>query len=254
MEQEIDIRSCDLVLAGIGEELGEDYRELYQTAEYARWKEWGLEQYAKAIWLGRQRGTDSRRERIRKAYARLREMIGEKPYFIVSLNTDGYLYEAGFDPQQMVMPCGSMRMLQCSRHILEPEEAAPLLREMEEQAAAGRRPEIPVCPVCGEPLVCNVAGGEGYLEDAYLPMWQAYTRWLAATLNRRLCVLELGVGFAYPSVIRFPFEKTVYYNRKAYLYRVHGGFPQVPEKIGGRSMSIREDALEFLLREERDGR
>lgn len=245
------VRDCDMVLIGVGEELGENYQELYETGEYGKWKDWGLETYAKAAWLHRASGAGTegmgvRKRKIMRAFRSLQEIIGEKPYFFVTLNTDGYLYEAGFYQENIVAPCGSLRMLQCSSHILEPEEAAPLLARMEEEAGEGRKPGIPRCPVCHEPLTCNVVTCDHYLEDAYLPAWGAYTKWLSGTLHRRLCVLELGVGFAYPSVIRFPFEKTVYYNRKAILYRIHSKFPQIPEEIGDRSVSVRENVLDLL--------
>ena len=35
--------------------------------------------------------------------------------------------------------------------------------------------------------------------------WEKYLHWLSYTLNQKLCVLELGVGFAHPQLVRFPF-------------------------------------------------
>ena len=43
--------------------------------------------------------------------------------------------------------------------------------------------------------------------------WEKYLHWLSFTLNQKLCVLELGVGFAHPQLVRFPFEKTAYFNK-----------------------------------------
>lgn len=37
--------------------------------------------------------------------------------------------------------------------------------------------------------------------------WNGYTGWLAGTLNRTTVLLELGEGFAHPSLIRWPFER-----------------------------------------------
>ena len=67
--------------------------------------------------------------------------------------------------------------------------------------------EVPdgVCPHCGAPLIPNTVAAEHYIEEGYLPQWQAYTRWLAGTLNKELLILELGVGFGTPTVIRWPF-------------------------------------------------
>ena len=60
--------------------------------------------------------------------------------------------------------------------------------------------------------------------------------------------MELGAGMEYPSVIRFPFEKVVYFNRKAYLYRIHSRLYQLTEELKGRGTSVKEDPLTFHLK------
>lgn len=81
---------------------------------------------------------------------------------------------------------------------------------------------------CGSDRTENTVTSEHYDESWYLPQWEAYTKWVQNTLHQKLTVLELGVGFAYPQVVRWPFEKTVYFNKKAELVRVHSKFAQVP--------------------------
>ena len=78
--------------------------------------------------------------------------------------------------------------------------------------------------------------------------WNAYLNWLTATLNHRLCILELGVGFEQPQVIRWPFEKTAEFHQKSVLIRINGKFPQLPREIGARGISVRENAVDFLLK------
>ena len=104
-----------------------------------------------------------------------------------------------------------------------------------------------VCPICGSPLQFHVKSEEGYLEKGYLDQWQSYNRWLSCTLNRRLCILELGVGFEYPQVIRWPFEKAAYFNQKAELIRVHSRLPQTASELGKRGISIECSPIEFCL-------
>lgn len=83
--------------------------------------------------------------------------------------------------------------------------------------------------------------------------WNAYLNWLAATLGHRLCILELGVGFGAPQVIRWPFEKTAMFNQKSTLVRVNARFPQLTEETAGRGISIGENALEVFGAGERGG-
>lgn len=77
--------------------------------------------------------------------------------------------------------------------------------------------------------------------------WNDYMKWLGFTLNRHLLVLELGVGFANPMVIRFPFEKTVFLNQKSKMYRVHPVLPQVTAEIGERGTAVLADPLQLFV-------
>lgn len=77
--------------------------------------------------------------------------------------------------------------------------------------------------------------------------WEAYTGWLAGTLNRELVILELGEGFQNPSLIRWPFEKTVMLNQKAFLFRVHRQFSQIPEEIKEKAVPVAESSVDFIL-------
>ncbi len=80
--------------------------------------------------------------------------------------------------------------------------------------------------------------------------WNSYLNWLAGTLNHRLCILELGVGFGSPQVIRWPFEKTAMFNLKSTLIRINARFPQLTEQTAERGVSIGENALEVFAANE----
>lgn len=78
------------------------------------------------------------------------------------------------------------------------------------------------------------------------PNWEIYLKWLQGTLNKELLVLEIGVGFKYPDVIRFPFEKIVTYNNKASLVRVNSKIWQLPEELSSKGVGVNSEACEFL--------
>ena len=80
--------------------------------------------------------------------------------------------------------------------------------------------------------------------------WEIYMKWLQGTLNKKLLVLELGVGLKYPDVIRFPFEKVTYFNQKAELIRVHDRLFQLPAELVGRGSSMETDPLSLLTTSE----
>ena len=88
-------------------------------------------------------------------------------------------------------------------------------------------------------------------EDAV--SWDRYLNWLGFTLNQNLCILELGVGFLRPEVIRFPFEKTCYFNQKSRYIRVHDRFWQLSAEIADRGVSVGQPPAVFFYRRQRGG-
>ena len=212
-----------------------------------------------------------------KGYRALYPLLKDKDYFIVTMATDGVIFQTPlgsreeeaysapgqpegmpscgglpkealekmdrlFPPRQkpkdtrwerVVAPCGNETWRQCSRSctkdIWEPGEV----------------PED-ICPHCGAPLVGNTIEAQNYIEEGYLPQWNRYTRWLAETLKEDTLILELGAGFANPGILRFPFEKLVFFNQKAFLWRVHEKSPQIPQELGGRAKGICRNSVKWV--------
>lgn len=222
--------------------------------------------------------TAVRRQRLLDAYEALYALIKDKDYFIVTMATDALIYESSLgsrtEPavdadgdagenlsclaaeektlelmdklfprkekpvdtrwQRIVAPCGNETWRQC---------AAACTRDIWEP---GEIPED-ICPHCGAPLTGNTMEAETYIEEGYLVQWNRYTRWLSGTLGKDLVILELGVGFANPGIIRFPFEKTAFFNRKAFLYRVNEKFPQITQELSGRAEGIAANSVDWLM-------
>ena len=102
------------------------------------------------------------------------------------------------------------------------------------------------CPHCRAPLTGNTVEAENYIEEGYLPRWEAYKKWQTGTLNRKLVILELGEGFKTPTVMRWPFEKIAFFNRKSAFYRVNRQFYQMPREMGERAGGIQADSVSFI--------
>lgn len=219
------------------------------------------------------------REQVMAAYEALYQLLRDKDYFIVTMATDGAIFDSPLgsqtetavssDPsltepiscsadeavqtrmdqifpvreqkpdtrfQRIVAPCGNETWRQCSvgctKDIWEPGEVPD-----------------DICPHCGAPLTGNTIDAEPYIEEGYLPQWNRYTRWLSKTLGRELLILELGVGFSKPGVIRFPFEKTAFFNQHAYMYRVNEKLPQITEELKERAEGVLELSTLWVERE-----
>ena len=104
-----------------------------------------------------------------------------------------------------------------------------------------------ICPHCKAPLTGNTLKAETYIEEGYLPRWKDYMKWQTGTLNRTLVILELGEGFATPTVMRWPFEKIIYFNQKSKLYRVNESFYQLPKEAQERGVSVHENSVCWML-------
>ncbi len=249
-----DIKEAELVLIGIGNEMQvklqtlkeiPNFSEKLSVLEKEQEKEW-LIPFLIRYYLRKELHPE-----IIRAYKNLRKLIDGKNYFIVSLSTDDLIREIGFKEDRITLPCGTYHVLQCegncggklfsidevfwSKVCGWIEDKVPL-KELEE----------PVCPDCGRPLVVNQYGQPAYHEGGYLESWERYTKWLQGTINKKLCILELGVGMEFPSVIRWPFEKLCFYNRKSSFWRVHSSLYQLSEEIKVRGRSVKEDPLTFL--------
>ena len=167
------------------------------------------------------------------AYHALYELTDGKDYFIVTTVTDARIFDSPLRADRITAPCGNVNWFQCS------EACTKDIWE---------RGEVPEgrCPHCGAPLAANTIEAKNYIEEGYLKSWNLYREWLAGTLNHALLILELGVDFKTPTVIRWPFEKTAALNQKALLCRVHEKFYQLPDNLEGRGISIKTDSTGWM--------
>lgn len=161
----------------------------------------------------------------KQVYADLLKLVEERNYFIITTNVDHCFQKAGFDKERLFYTQGDYGLFQCS------EPCTPVTYENEEIVRnmvcsqgweiaednalilpEGRVPEmtvptdlLPVCPVCGKPLTMNLRSDDKFVEDeGWHRASERYHQFLRARTGK-LLLLELGVGFNTPSIIKFPF-------------------------------------------------
>lgn len=185
------------------------------------------------------------------AYQHLAHWLEGKDYFVITLQPDDKIFRSGLDEKRIVAPCGSYGRVQCiEKCIPYTEESKSISMEIARLVLEPRVPlasiSRPVCPHCKKPQVPNVYGQAHYCESGYKEQWECYQQWIANTMNRNMVILELGVSFSLPNLIRLPFEKMAFYNQKAHLYRVHSVFPQLFEDLKGKGTSVPMNPVTFL--------
>lgn len=202
-------------------------------------------------------------DNIRGAYEKLAEVLEGKNYFIVSLTIDTYLEQFGFKMDRVVQPCGTVSFFQCEKNcndaLYENGKFFDALNTLIGEWKENENPSVildmvlslisqQTCSHCGSALVLNSLDSKVYCEKGYLDKWQTYMKWLTGTVNKELCILEAGVGLQLASVIRWPFEKTLLYNQKAKMVRIHKSFSQANEDTSDRTFSCAENAVAFLAK------
>ena len=195
-------------------------------------KEWALRDDEKDIRL--RHLSDPSQYDLKAAYEELYQLIQDKDYYIVTTLTDGAIYEMPFDKNRIVAPCGNIHWRQCSK---------ACTKDIWEEG------EVPddICPHCKAPLTGNTLKAETYIEEGYLPRWKDYMKWQTGTINRSMVILELGEGFSTPTVMRWPFEKIIYFNQKSKLYRINENFYQLPKEAEERGVSVHENSVRWML-------
>lgn len=236
MEERVieSIREADKILVGIGENFQEKY-EVLNTDEFLQMEK---EESLKAGFQKIKYIKELKEDQVIGAYKNLGELLKDKDYYLVTTCTDDKIYEAGLQKDRIVTPCGGFRYLQCynncSQELLTVTDS---MIESEEEL---------ICPKCGEKMCFNQLPLENYNENGYLEEWQKYNKWLQGTLNHKLCIIELGVGLKYPSVIRWPFEKIAFYNKKAIMYRIHESLYQSTSELKEKCVPIKSNPIFFL--------
>ena len=251
------VRNADMVLIGLGEEFEGD-RYLRKFPEYEK-KVQDLKDHSQD-WMIPVLNTcfdPGYSEKQKEAFSNLASLVFGKNYFLVSAAANDLVYECGLDKSRIVTPCGGWLKKQCGCQeetaeedsgIEEttPQEVESLKRYLSAKESE-RETILGTCSRCGAPFVLNNIYAPNYKETGYLKQWERYKKWLQGTVNRKLCILELGVGMRFPGMIRFPFEKIAYFNQKAVFVRVNATLWQLTEEIHERSLSCHQAAMDFLL-------
>lgn len=190
-------------------------------------------------------------------YQKLAQILDGKNYYIITTCTDDVIKFSELNQDRVVCPCGSRMKLQCMNNcgceVCDAQQVYEALypvfeRQLEEEIfeADKMMKILPVCPECQGPIETNLVDTEHYNEQGYLTDWSRYTMWLQGTLNHKICILELGVGFRFPTVIRWPFEKIANLNRKADFVRVHETLAQTAKELQEKAVSVKLHSKIFI--------
>ncbi len=175
-------------------------------------------------------------------YKQLVELLNGKNYFIIDSNPDGFLYYSGLEIARIYKAQGDMARVQCSKNC---QNHSWIGKQYFNQVEADSS-VVPKCPFCGAPLVMNVYTGGNFCEEPYQEKNSAYFRFINGFARDQLAILELGVGYTMPELIRFPFEQIVMNHKHAKLIRVNTLHPLCVEENRSKSICVEASIADVL--------
>lgn len=207
--------------------------------EEAKWGYW-----SKHVWLNRIEPD------ALLLYRELYALVNEKPHFVLTTNVDHQFWKAGFSDENIFATQGDYGKIQCKKGC-HPKtyDAIDMFTQMHQARKDCLIPSymVPKCPVCGKDMAMHLRCDQYFVEDEH---WNEaacrYTAFLKEHKKDKVVLLELGVGFNTPTIIRFPFEQMLYDNADWSLVRLNLEEAVVPESLGKRAVGINEDIAKSI--------
>ena len=181
---------------------------------------------------------------------KLYELLKDKNCFVITTNVDGQFLKAGFAEDKVFEVQGSLSKIQCSVGCHNKlYDDLDLVKEMIKKDHDCKVPTelVPICPVCHEKMEVNLRKDAFFVEDEH---WDKlndnYENFIKQNKNKKLLLIELGVGFNTPSIIRFPFENMTLKFKDTTLIRVNDKYSDLVYEIQDKSILINDDCANFI--------
>ena len=237
-----------------GEKFEKDFREfiekyhfdnLYSASFYefkTQEEKWAF--FAKMIKLNRYN------EKPLKLYQELYEIVKNKEYFVLSTNVDGQFYNSGFGKDKVFEVQGDYSYLQCENachnKLYDNKEL------VEKWLRNTKNCKIPSdlvmkCPVCGGNMDMNLRKDANFVQDEnWYRQSEKYEDFLSRSKGKNVVLLEIGVGFNTPGIIRFPFEQMTANSETTTLIRINKDYPNPMLEIENKTISFDEDTNKII--------
>lgn len=178
-------------------------------------------------------------------YQQLYELVKEKNYFVLTTNVDHQFYKAGFHEQRIFATQGDYGLMQCMKGC-HPQtyDNTKMIIQMDQARKDCKVPSymIPRCPICGGPMTMNLRCDQYFVEDEkWHEAQKNFGNFLSQCQNHKVVLLELGVGFNTPTIIRFPFEKLIREHKNISLIRLNLKEAIIPASLENQAIGINHD-------------
>lgn len=237
-----------------GESFEKNYREfidkyhfddLYSASFYdfkTQEEKWAF--FAKMIKLNRYN------DKPLQLYQELYELVCSKDYFVLSTNVDGQFYNSGFDVERVFEIQGDYCFLQCENAC---HDKLYYNKELVEKWIQNTKDckilsdLVMKCPVCGGNMDMNLRKDANFVQDKnWYVQAKKYEEFINNAKDKKMVLLEIGVGFNTPGIIRFPFERMTEENEDTYLVRINKEYPSAILDISDKLVSFNENVSKII--------
>ena len=181
----------------------------------------------------------------------LRAIVGDRDYFVVTSNGEQHFEKAGFDDDKVFEVEGDWLHMQCASGCHnERYEWSDLAKKMAESQVDGRVPTdlIPKCPKCGGTMIPNMAASHSFIPKPGVQ--EAYKDFLSKYHEKRLVILELGIGWR-NQLIKAPLMRLTAEEPNATYVTINLGEIYITDNIKEKSYGL-DGYLEPILHEIRE--
>ncbi len=179
-------------------------------------------------------------------YRELLELVERRNYFVITTNVDAQFRKAGFDPSKIFEVQGDYGLMQCAtgchpKVYSDKETVDEIIKHSHDLTVDPQY--VPVCPVCGGNMDVHVRKNQFFVQDEnWDKAAENYENFMIRYAEKgKIVLLELGIGFNTPAIIRYPFEQITYRNPEATLIRLNSGYPHGPRETAARTISFTEN-------------
>ena len=167
-------------------------------------------------------------------YDDLLALVADKDYAVITSNVQG-----------------DLSRLQCAQGCTaETYSVLPYLRKalsaIDDKTLVLPEALRPRCPHCGAALAPNISSMPHFCHAPYQEQARLVNHYLRGTEAGPLVLLEVGVGYSEPNLIRFPFEFLTESRSDVTLIRINDRYPLCAEENRAKAICIGLDAAQVL--------
>jgi NAD-dependent SIR2 family protein deacetylase len=185
-----------------------------------------------------------------EVYSKLKKLVAHKEHFVITTNVDHQFYKVRFKKDKVFAPQGDYGKLQCATPChdkLYGNESLISLMVKEQKDCLIPSALVPTCPKCGGNMDINIRIDSRFIEDKNSKIARnSYQQFVNKASTKPTVILEFGVGYNTPSIIKYPFEQLTSQVPLTTLVRINKDYPEVSAINRDKTIPFNEDVLSIL--------